>query len=275
MSTQDDPPAGEQGDAFIDALARGAFARAGPLAEAVDERAEAGLPEGFDIAEIMAWQAGELSDEAAEALERRLSEDDEARAIATELSAPVPPFLAAWARRQLPGQRSRWARRAAPVLIALAAAALFFVLRPVEPGPGVAPDYGIVAVRGTHQVVRGDGPAPETRAIDAEGVLTVALAPATALDSAPPSARAFVVRDGALVAAPADALTAGEGGALRFKASARELFGEVYGPRAVLFAVGADGERLDRLAGQPEAEARSLATGVRWLRVEVIYEAAP
>lgn len=270
MSQPTDPGPEGPDDARIDAIARGAFARR------VDPGG-AGPPDGapsIDPARLLAWRAGALPPEEAERIEAALADDPEARALLRELAEPTPAFLQQWAIRESRRAMGRTATRwVAPIAgLALAAAVVVFALLPgrIEP-----PAYRIDAVRGMHAPIRGaEGPAPDRAVVDPESVLVLALAPDAPRATAPPALAFAQSPDGRLRAVDASALSAGEGGALRFEAPVVDLFGRSFGARTLWIALGGEGVTVDALRaldGAPLHDAREAVGGVRWLAVELMY----
>ena len=253
-------------DDHLDDLARAALA--GPRTTVEDTAIDVGL--------LHDYQQGALSEEAAAALEEKLVDDPDARALLVELGEPVPPFLSVWANRAARPARSKQVWGGVVMAFAMAAALIFFATRPAE--FAAPPGYRITGVQGGMMELRSDSSGAEkARTLDPESVLTITLAPEQADPETAPAARAFVVTpDGRLGPTPEDALQVGKGGALRLKAKAADLFGEAYGLREVLVALGADKAHLAKLAGMSREAAQAELPSVRWLAVQVQYrKAAP
>lgn len=205
----------------------------------------------IDDGALLAYRAGRLAPDEEEALERRLAEDAEARALLAELDAPIdvelrdalrdmvarPEFASDQGRRRWPGPAWLGSRRGFAALALSAAAALLIVARP-RPSPsklGYQMELdGFMAER--------RGAAPSSQVLLPHSTLEVRLRPREPT-TANLDCGIYTMAEQRLHPVSGGELSS-RGGAFRFRAPAHALFDGpglhhlvfVVGPRAGQFA---------------------------------------
>ncbi|MCB9545526.1 MAG: hypothetical protein H6706_06540 [Myxococcales bacterium] len=228
-------------------------------------RGSGGDPPGDDADEplddglLLAWRAGRLAPEAVEAVEARLARDPEARALAAALATWPPEAVLQRARAALPGQARpvAWLALAAGLLLA-AFGAWVFLARDVAPGPA----YTAGPLQGGVRTLMAED-APDTGVFLPTSALRVVLTPAT--PGAPPPVAVYADRGGPTLTRVAARIDPGEGGVFRVVIGAGEAFGEAFGPRRLVIALGPlDAPATLAWDERPQA-------GLTWLALPVDY----
>ncbi|MCA9551503.1 MAG: hypothetical protein KC933_15815 [Myxococcales bacterium] len=242
-------------DAIDEALAR------------VSERSRPETP--IDDGLLLAYNAGELAPAAAEAVERRLARDPEARALLKELSRPLDEDLARRVERIHLGGRRRSPWFAG--VVALAAVALFAVVS-LPPAPSAPMEYAL-EVEGLVAVQRGGvSAAPSGGRLEPGSRLTVRLLPRSEPDAVPSLKVWLVGADGRLRAADAGDVTA-KGGAFRFSAEAAALF-PGFGHYELVLHLASTPDDLAALDGMTRDAAQRTSPGLGWWSVPLEYAEA-
>lgn len=211
-----------------------------------------------DDGRLLAWRAGELPGEDAEAVERHLVDCAECRALLAAYAEPVPPVLERWAEEaipspgrsglaralQQPAGRRRWVGAGVGGSVLAAAAALVLVVgrgaEPVPDGYALDPLAGRVA---------------ETRAAPADPAELPTYAPGTVVRTVirperpvppdqVPRLTVVVERGGRRRVVTPDRLEATEAGAIRVEVRAERLF-ERPGLSILHFVLHPAGTRVD------------------------------
>lgn len=220
--------------------------------------ARASPTDPIDDALVRAWRAGTLDDAAAEQLEARLAIDPEARALAFAYGeAGPPPALTSWAEAQVPGggRRTWWAAAAAVLLLGIGGA--WWMSR------GGGPRYLADAPTGSIRTTMSDT-APATGIYGPASRLKIVLRPAAPVESAPPITVFADRGEAALPRVSSARIVAGEAGIVRVEVPMGDAFGQAFGARRLLIAVGPwSGEAPPRIAGPDETR--------QWIEVPVTY----
>ena len=239
-----------------------------PSDEALDALLR-GLPveEGepsLDVAELLAYRAGRLSDEDRARVEARLADSPEDRGLLAELMAPANASAverAVAARR--PSRRREWWLAAAAVLLIGVGVGLVVS----RTGPGRAlPSYSMEAPAGLGQVrsdaaARGDLFLPHT---------PVKLLLTPSADVTDVAAHVFVAQAGGALRAVQVPAARGPTGVLRVERPAEDFFGRAPGDWTIYVVVAPADLSLD-LAGRSPADARSRAVDLPWLEARIRY----
>lgn len=220
----------------------------------------------LDPGQLMAWRAGVLPADEAEAVEARLAADPDARATLADLSEPVPDALKARMREVLPTRR----RALAWASVLAAAASIVFGVWLARPGP-TSPDYELAGPFG--------GVAP-TRSAEARDTyflphsrVEIVVRPKARLSEMPPAARVFVSMPGAaLRSLPAASMSRAESGAFVVSGTARALLGDAPGTYQIHVALAGDAGALDTLPGR---DITNVPQNIQILSATLAYRMAP
>ncbi len=212
--------------------------------------------EAVDDHLLLQYRAGLLDDEQAAAVEARLANDPESRAVLAGLAQPIAAEQWARAASVLPTPRRSRLWLTAPLA---AAAAVVFWLAPTSRGLDL-PEYTLEGPFGGLKAVRS---AEQSLVFGPESTLRVRLRPV-----APVEGVTLGVYSGSpLRLLPNEGLTAGKDGAFVYEAKVGALLGEAYGPHTLHFVVGDPGG----LAGLSFEAARSRAKRARWFSQRIEY----
>ena len=207
---------------------------------------------------LLQYRAGLLDEEQVAAVEARLANAPESRAVLAGLAQPIAAEQWARAASVLPTPRRSRLWLTAP-LAAAAAAAVVLWLAPTSRGPDL-PEYTLEGPFGGLKAVRS---AEQSLVFGPESTLRVRLRPV-----APVEGVTLGVYSGSpLRLLPNEGLTAGKDGAFVYEAKVGALLGEAYGPHTLHFVVGDPGG----LAGLSFEAARSTAKRARWFSQRIEY----